>query len=57
MKKTSSTILALVLGLTLTLQAKTIHVKTDGSDTADGASWATAYKTVTKALAGAASGD
>jgi len=46
---------ALALGITLALFsqatiAKTIYVKTNGDDTANGASWATAYKTVSRAL-------
>ena len=33
-----------------TAHAKTLYVKTDSDDNADGESWATAYKTVSKAL-------
>ena len=51
------TIILMLLITTSTLTAKTIYVKTDGSDSNNGNSWATAYQTLQKALENAVAGD
>ena len=51
------TIILMLLITTSTLTAKTIYVKTNGNDSNNGNSWATAYKTLQKALENAAAED
>jgi hypothetical protein len=43
--------------LTTPLLATNYYVKTDGSDSADGLSWATAFATIGKAITVSANGD
>lgn len=61
MKKTFSFLLLLtaLVGLltSMTAQATTYYVKTNGSDAANGTTWATAYATLQQALSTAGSGD
>jgi len=43
----------LALATLAAAHAKTLYVKTDGDDSADGESWDSPYKTITKAIAAA----
>jgi len=59
MKKivTHAATLLIIMAVSQATLAKTIHVKPDGSDAADGASWATACQTIAHALDMAVPGD